>query len=250
MRPNSVRTLFAEGRVIVNAWLSIAAPYAAEITGHAGFDAVTVDLQHGMVGFDSVVGMLQAISSTPAIPLVRPPSADPVAIMKLLDAGAYGVIAPQVDTPEICAAVVAACRYPPVGARSFGPTRGLTYGGPDYVGHANAEILALAMIESRAALSALDAILDVPGLDGLYVGPNDLAMSLGFAPGGRVAEVETAIAQILAAGRRRGLLCGIFCGSGEDAARRREQGFHLVTPGNDAAALRAHYARALEQARG
>lgn len=250
MRPNEVRRRFRAGNSIINAWLSIPSAYAAEITGHAGFDAVTVDLQHGMCGFESAVAMLQALSSTPAVPLVRPTSADPVLIMRLLDAGAYGVIVPQVDTPAICRQVVAACRYPPQGTRSFGPSRGLLYGGADYVKGANDEILVLAMIESAQALASIDEILSVPSLDGLYVGPNDLAMSLGLAPGAIEAEVETAIAAILAAGLKHGLLCGIFCPDGATAAQRLAQGFHLVTPGNDAAALRGHYARALAAARG
>jgi len=124
MRPDELKRRFRAGQPIVNARLSIPSAYAAKITGHAGFDAVTVDLQHGMCGFESAVGMFQALSSTPAVPLVRPTSADPVVIMRLLDAGACGVIVPQAGTPGICREVVAACRYPPQGTRCFGPARG------------------------------------------------------------------------------------------------------------------------------
>ena len=239
MRANRLKALHAANAPIVNAWLSIASAYAAEVVAAQGFDCVTVDLQHGMIGFDAAVPMLQAIATTPAVPLVRCTTAHAPEIMKLLDAGAYGVICPQIDTPEQAATLVAACRYPPRGSRSFGPARGLLYGGADYFDGADDEILALAMIESRPALDALDAILDTPGLDGIYVGPNDLALSLGMRPGAPTAELDAAIAAILAAARQRGLIAGIFCADSDAARSRLEQGFGLVTPGNDVGTLGA-----------
>src|SRR5690606_31321359 len=141
------------------------------------------DLQHGIIDYAQAVTMMQAIAGGPAIPLVRPTSSDPVQIMRLLDAGAYGVICPQVDTPEIAAACVAACRYPPSGKRSVGAPRGMLYGGADYMDHANDEILVFVMIESKQAVDNLDAILDVPGIDGVFIGPNDLGMSYGRGMG-------------------------------------------------------------------
>lgn len=197
--------------------------------------------------------MLQAISITQATPLVRCPSRDTADIMRLLDAGAYGVICPSIDTPTMAAEFVAACRYPGAGTgtRSFGPARGLLYGGADYFMQANQTIIALAMIESQHALDNLDAILDTPGLDGIYVGPNDLALSLGVTPAAQPGDkVEQAIDQILTATLKRGLLAGIFCSDGEAARRRIEQGFHLVTPGNDANALASASSSRLLAARG
>ncbi len=146
MRRNVLKQMLAEKTAILNAWLSIPSGYLAEGAGHQGFHCVTVDLQHGMIGFDSAVGMLQAIASTPAVPLVRSPAQTPDEIMHLLDAGAYGVICPMVSTPEDAAGLVSACRYPPEGSRSFGPARGKLYGGADYFDKANAEILAIPMI--------------------------------------------------------------------------------------------------------
>ena len=253
MRPNLVKQKFRAGEPIVNAWLSIPSSYAAEVVASQGFDSVTVDLQHGMIGFDSALGMLQAISITTATPLVRCPSRDTADIMRLLDAGAYGVICPSIDTPAMAAHFVAACRYPGAGSgtRSFGPARGLLYGGADYFSQANQTILALAMIESQQALDNLDAILETPGLDGVYVGPNDLALSLGVAPAAQPgAKVEQAIDRILAATITRGLIAGIFCSDGEAARRRLEQGFHLVTPGNDANTLAAASSARVLAARG
>lgn len=238
MRPNLIQQRFRAQQPVVNAWLSIPSSYSAEVVARQGYHAVTVDLQHGMMDFETAMAMLQAIGSTDATPLVRCSAVDGPQIMRLLDAGAYGVICPQVDSPELAQRFVAACRYPPAGTRSFGPARGVLYGGADYFDHANTHVLAIAMIESCEALDALDAILDTPGLDGIYVGPNDLALSLGARPGTEHdTRVANAIARILAAARQRGLLAGIFCSDEKLARQRLAEGFHLVTPGNDAAIL-------------
>ena len=238
MRPNLALQRFQAGQPIVNAWLSMPGSYTAEVVARQGYHAVTVDLQHGMMDFETAMAMLQAISTTDATPLVRCPAVDGPQVMRLLDAGAYGVICPQVDSPALAQRFVQACRYPPAGTRSFGPARGVLYGGADYFDHANSHVLALAMIESQQALDALDAILDTPGLDGIYVGPNDLALSLGQRPGAELqGPVADAIDRILAAALARGLLAGIFCADAAIARHRLAQGFHLVTPGNDAAIL-------------
>ena len=251
MRTNTLRTLDAENRTIVNAWLSIGSSYLAEIVAHQGFDAVTVDCQHGMIGFEAALTMFQAISTTSAIPLVRPSRNEPGEIMRFLDAGAYGVICPMISTAADAAELVSSCRYQPVGTRSFGPARGVLYGGSDYALHANDEILVLAMIETADGLANLDAILAVPGIDGVYVGPNDLALALGCAP---VPESDDpvmveAIGRIVAATRAAGRMAGIFCSGGPGAARRAAEGFTLVTPGNDAMLLRTAAAAAAIAAR-
>lgn len=251
MRPNLAKEKFLAGEPIINAWLSIPSSYAAEVVASQGFDSVTVDLQHGMMGFESAIGMLQAISITSATPMVRCPSNNAAEIMRLLDGGAYGVICPSIDTPEMARDFVATCRYPAQGLRSFGPARGVLYGGPDYFDNANGTVLAIAMIESIQALSNLDAILDTPGLDGIYIGPNDLALSLGVKPGQTTDPLlQTTIATILAAARKRNLLAGIFCPDGGAARVRLDEGFHLVTPGNDANALAVASTSRLMAARG
>lgn len=251
MRANRIRELKSSGKSIVNAWLSIGSSYAAELIAHQGFDAVTVDCQHGMIGFDVALTMLQAISTTDAVPMVRPSRNDGAEIMRFLDAGAYGVICPMISTAADAAALVSACRYPPAGARSFGPARGLLYGGHDYVARANEEILVLAMIETAEGLENLDAIVATRGLDGVYVGPNDLALALGYPPLAEAAEpeivdaIETIRKAVVAAGK----VAGIFCSGGQGAAQRLAEGFDLVTPGNDAALLRATMAAAVAAAR-
>ena len=251
MRRNRVKELKAQDRPIVNAWLSIPSSYAAEAVAHQGFDAATVDCQHGMIDFGSAISMLQAISTTEAIPLVRPSGNHPAEIMRFLDAGAYGVICPMISTAEDAATLVSACRYPPEGTRSFGPARGLLYGGLDYLAHANNEILVLAMIETAEGLENLEAIVATPGLDGIYVGPNDLGLALGHAPASEPSEtvVADAIERIRRAVIDAGKLAGIFCSSGQAAASRIRQGFDLVTPGNDAALLKSAMATAVASAR-
>jgi 4-hydroxy-2-oxoheptanedioate aldolase len=239
MRPNRLKELATAGRPAVNAWLSIPSAYSAEVMGHQGFDSVTVDLQHGMIGFETAVAMLQAISSTSAVPMARVAKNDPALVMQLLDAGAYGIICPMISTVDDARLFVGACRYPPAGQRSFGPARGLLYGGADYFAGANNEVLTLAMIETREGLDNLDAILAVPGLDGVYVGPNDLSLSLGNPPRSepKDPEVVGAIQRIADRCRDKGLMAGIFCSGPEAAASRIGEGFTLVTPGNDVGLL-------------
>ncbi len=252
MRPNALRHLHRDGRTIVNGWLSISSPYVAELAAHQGYDALTVDMQHGMVGFEGAMAMFQAIATTAVIPMARPSENSPAEIMRLLDAGAYGIICPMVSTAADAARLVGACRYPPAGRRSFGPARGLLYGGTDYFAGANAEVLAFAMIETREALDNLDAILGTPGLDGIYIGPNDLAIELGCAPRNEHDDpaVVSAIARARDGASRRGLIAGIFCSDGPAAAGRAAEGFHLVTPGNDAALLRGTLSANVRAARG
>ena len=251
MRRNRLRELHADGELIVNAWLSIPSSYAAEVVCHAGFDAVTVDCQHGMIGFGDALAMLQAISTTQCVPLVRPSENDPAQIMRFLDAGAYGIICPMISTADEASRLVSACRYAPRGRRSYGPARSALYGGADYFQCANAEILVLAMIETRPGIENLPAILATDGLDGVYVGPNDLAIELGYAPKAEhdEAEVIDAIAEICRTARARDLLPGIFCSDGRAAACRAAEGFGLVTPGNDAMVLRAALGAAVRLAR-
>lgn len=240
MRSNRLRERLSQDEPAVCGWLSSDSPYLAEVLSYSGYDAVTVDLQHGMFGLDAAVALLQAVSAGPAVPLARCPSADPAVIGKLLDAGAYGIVCPAVDSAEQAAAFVRACRYPPTGARSFGPARGLLYGGPDYVDHADATVLTWAMIESVAALENLDEILGTPGLDAVYVGPNDLALSLGERPGAGPPSpaVLAALERVATRARAAGRWAGAFAADAALARQQVEMGYHLVTPGNDVGILR------------
>ncbi|MDQ2779242.1 MAG: aldolase/citrate lyase family protein [Pseudomonadota bacterium] len=207
---------------------------------HCGFDAVTVDLQHAPFGFDQAVDLLQATSSTPAVPLARCAASTLADVNKLLDAGAYGIIGPLIDSVDDSAYFARCCRYPPRGIRSFGPARGLLYGGADYLARADDEILSLAMIETINALEQIESIMDVEEIDGVYVGPSDLGLAMGIGPNSWPDErMKQAVAHILKAVHARGKYAGIYCGGvemGEDCTR---MGYDLVTPGNDVQLLRA-----------
>lgn len=251
MRENRLRALWREDRAAVNGWLAIPDSFSAETMAHAGWDSLTIDLQHGIVDYQAMVPMLQAISTTATVPLVRVPWLEPGILMKTLDAGAYGVICPMVNTREDAQRLVAYTHYAPKGTRSFGPMRGFLYGGADYPQHADATIVRFAMIETRQALDNLDAILSVEGLDAIYIGPSDLSLSLGCRPDMDNPEppVAQAIDHILARAKAHGVVAGIH-NMGADAARARiAKGFRFVTIGSDARLLAAGAQQVVAQMR-
>jgi len=239
VRENRVRRIWAAGGAVINGWCAIPSSFSAEVMAHLGWDAVVVDTQHGLIGYETMVAMLTAISTTDATPIVRVPWNDPAAIMKALDAGAYGIICPMVNDGAACAAFVGACRYAPRGYRSSGPIRAQLYGGPDYHAQADATVLALAMVETREAVANLDAILATPGLDGIYVGPSDLSLTLGLAPGQDKDDplLLDTFRRILDGCRRHGVKAGVHAGSAAYALRMLELGFDMVSPLGDAGFL-------------
>ena len=252
MRENKLRTLWAAGEAAVNGWLSIPDSYSAERMANVAFDSVTVDMQHGMVDLQAAITMLQAISTTDKVPMVRVPWNDPHYIMKSLDAGAYGVICPMINNRGEAEAFVGACRYAPDGYRSAGAPRGIIYGGADYYLKANETIVTLGMIETVEAMENLDAIMSTPGLDGIYVGPNDLSISLGDGPTGdpKTPAVLEAIDTIFAAAKRNGIVSGIHCASGEMARRYFAKGAQICTISSEANLMVAKAAEEVAAARG
>lgn len=246
MRRNIIRDVLRSGDAVVNGWLSIDSAYSAELMAHQGFGSLTVDMQHGLIGYQTAATMLQAISTTATIPLVRTPWNEPGTIMKMLDAGAYGVICPMINSRAEVEAFVGACRYPPAGYRSFGPKRGLLYGGPDYPQRANETVLAIAMIETATAVENLDAILSAPGLDGIYVGPADLSQSYGGEE--RVDLTEPSLVatldHIAARAKAHGVFAGIHTGAPEYTLQMIDKGYQFVTIQSDAGFM----AKATQQA--
>ncbi len=231
MRENNVKKIVAAGGKVVNGWLGIPSAVSAEFMAHQGWDSMCIDMQHGLIDYQESVAMLQAISTTNVTPIVRVPWNEPDMIMKALDAGAYGVICPMINTREQCEAFVGACRYAPVGYRSWGPTRGMIYGGADYAKESNTTMLAIAMIETQEGLDNVDAIMSVKGLDGVYVGPSDLGISLGFPPGFDPVEPKllAAFDKIADAAKRHKVIAGIHCGSSAYALKMIERGYNFVT---------------------
>jgi 4-hydroxy-2-oxoheptanedioate aldolase len=252
MRENRIRTIWAEGGKVLSGWVGLPTSLGAEIMANQDFDAVVVDTQHGMIGFQVAAEMLQAISTTAAVPLARAPWNDPSSIMKLLDAGAYGIVCPMVNNRAQCEAFVGACRYAPQGYRSFGPARGMLYGGEDYLEHANDTLVTLAMIETSEAVEKLDEITTVDGLDAVFIGPADLAISLGCAPSMEPTEkiVVDAIDAIQAAAEKNGVIAGVYCAAGAVAKRWFDRGFRFVAIGSDTRFLASGAEAEIKVARG
>ena len=204
---------------------------SAEILAHQGWDSLTVDCEHGQADHAGMVQILTAISTTDAVPIVRVKWNDPGDIMRALDSGAYGVICPVIETAEECARFVGACRYAPMGYRSYGPRRATIYAGADYVEHANDTVLTIAQIETKKGLDNIAAIAAVPGLNMLYLGPNDMRLTLGLKPNPGIAEPQMLAVcdQVIAAARAAGVRSGMFCTNVEDANAMIARGFDHVT---------------------
>jgi len=239
MRENRLRTLWQADKAAMNGWLAVPSSFSAEVMAHQGWDTLTIDLQHGVIDYQAMVGMLQAISTTPTVPVVRVPWLEPGIIMKSLDAGAYAVICPMVNTADDAARLVAYTHYAPRGTRSFGPVRASLYGGSDYPSKANDTIVAFAMIETAQALDNLDAILSVEGLDAIYIGPSDLSLALGCKPVFDDVDppVAQAIQHIAERCKAHGVVAGVHNGRADVALKRIGMGFRFVTLGADARLL-------------
>lgn len=241
---NKLKEIWAQGRPSINGWLSIGNAFTAEIMAAQGYDSISIDIQHGALDYSSVLPMFQAMRASGVVPMARVPWLEPGIIMKVLDAGAYGVICPMVNTAAQAAEFVSYVRYPPHGQRSFGPTRVSFAAGPNYASEANDEILAFAMVETRQAMDNLDAIAATPGLDGIYVGPADLTFSLTQ---GRLApafdreepEMVEALKTIVAACKRNNIRAALHCGTAEYATRAIGWGFDMTTVSGDSRLLAA-----------
>ena len=236
MRQNKIKKTFKEGKAVINGWLQIPSSFSAEIMANQGWDSLTVDMQHGVIDYPNALQMLQAISTTETVPLARVNWNDPGQIMKILDAGCYGVICPMISNRKEAEKFIQACMYPPKGYRSFGPIRGLIYGGGDYGEHANDEILKIAMIETKESLDKLDEIMSTPDLNGIYIGPADLSLAIGQKPAFDNAEgtpTYNEIVNILNHAKKNNIFAGIHNATPEYAQKMIDLGFQLVTIGSD-----------------
>ncbi len=233
MRRNPVRERWAQGQSASNLWIDIGWPVTVETLGRLGYDSYTVDLQHSLIDRSMLVSLFQALSLGGGAPMVRVTQNDPGEIAFVLDAGAYGVICPTVETAEQCRAFVAACEYPPRGVRSWGPTRGVMYGGADYFENYRNEILTIALIETAQGIRNLEAIAAVPGLDMLYLGPNDLGVSHGAKPSytPNHPEVDRAMDLVVAAARKNSIAAGMHTASKEVALAAKAKGYTFLSLG-------------------
>lgn len=250
MRRNPVRARWAEDKPASNLWIDIGWPVTVEALGQLAYDSYTVDMQHSLIDRATLVPVLQALSLGTGAPLVRVTQNDPGEIAFVLDAGAYGVICPTMESADDCARFVAACDYPPRGNRSWGPVRGLMYGGADYFDAYAGEILRIALIETAKGIENIEAIAATPGLDMIYLGPNDLGVSHGAKPSytPNHPAVERAMDTVLEAAYRHGIAAGMHTASTAVARAAIGKGYRLVSLGYAAKIMTAAASQALKDA--
>ncbi len=249
MRKNKVKEKVQRGEPALGSLLSTGNPLAAEIMAHAGFDYLVVDMEHYPIDMSDLLNCFYAITTTDTVPFVRVPGNDYQMLKRVLDAGAYGVLIPNIKGPEDAERAVQACRYAPEGFRGVGGMRGQLYGGPDYRQEANKEIAVALMIEDIEAVRRIAEICDVHGVDILYIGPADLASSMGV-PGGSDnsnPDHKAAVKQILDTGKRFNIPVAIHCGSSAELNRRIEEGFLVLSTGSDVRFLSAAAQSAFDQ---
>lgn len=249
MRPNPWLAAIRTGSVAIGGWLSNPSTINAEVMGAAGFEYVVIDAQHGALDYSAMLPMLQVLSIGESTPIVRVPSNDSGHIGKALDAGARGVIVPMVNDRRACERAVAFTKYAPDGERSFGPTRAVLVEGDDYFDYAADQVSLIPMIETVEAMRNIDEILTVPGVEAIYVGPNDLSISLGIKPNTSDPRLDEAMVEIVAGCRRNGVVPGVHA-SAALCEKRIEQGFGMVTVSADIVALRKQVREDLAAARG
>ncbi len=244
MKKNTVKEKLAAGKPVVGTWLSLASWVSAEYMAHMGFDWLVVDTEHSPVGFETTVHCFQAICTTDTIPMARVTWNDPTLIKRLLDAGAMGLVIPMVNSPEEAEQAVKAMKFPPEGFRSLGGGRATVYGS-DYFASANDEIAVIVQIEHIDAVNKAAEILSVEGVDSCFIGPNDLAGSMGLKPDIHCThpDHEAAVMRVLEAAKKVNKPAGIHCATVEAVNRRIEQGFQFVAISSDAGFLKAAAAK-------
>jgi 4-hydroxy-2-oxoheptanedioate aldolase len=233
---NRLISALRAGDAVLNGWCVIADSFTTEVLARTGWDSLTLDLQHGLHDYRSAVASLQALGSNGPVPLARVPWNEPGIIGKILDAGAWGIICPMVNTAKEARALVDACLYAPQGTRSNGPIRAGSYGSETpYQAIANGNVLVLPQIETPQAVDNVEAILDVPGISGVYVGPSDLGLAMGMPPilDRQEPEILAIYDRVIAATRQRGKIAGIQNGTPEYGARMAAMGFQIITISTD-----------------
>ncbi len=237
---NRLKHLIQDGKRAVGAWLQIGSPIAAEIFSRAGFDYLIVDMEHAPIDYMNLVNIFQAIDTEQVTPIVRAPWNDFVTIKRILDSGAYGILVPYVNNKAEAEAAVAACKHPPVGVRGVaGSPRAAGYGQNPavYLQSANDEILVMTAVETCEAIKNLDEILTVPGLDGCFIGPMDLATSLGHHCQPEHPDVQDAIATIESKVIGSGKILSTIAGTWDAARAKYEKGYQMLMVMADGVAL-------------
>ena len=244
------------GETVFCAWCSLPYPIVAETLGRDGFAAVTLEAQHGLWDVGALLTGVAAVRQSGAAPVVRVPVGDFALVSRALDFGAEGIIAPMINTAADARALAAFAKYPPIGERSWGPHRAMALAGladqSIYLREANDHVITLAMIETRTALGNLQAIVDTPGIDGLFLGPSDLSIALsdGKTLDPLSREVERELDRIVAVAQKAGKIAGGFCHSAERANALAKRGMRFLAVMSDLMMLRAGAAAALKALKG
>jgi 4-hydroxy-2-oxoheptanedioate aldolase len=247
MSEGSVRERWKGRDLTVGYLCAVPNAFTAELVAQVGFDFLIIDQQHGLIGYAATVAMLQAVARTDVCALVRVRSHDPALIGAALDAGAAGIIVPLVDSAADARSAVTACRYPPEGRRSYGASRAALVN-PGSCEKTNSDVLCFVMVETTTALDAVDEIAGSPGVDGVFVGWGDLALSMGLPPTMDHARIRSALQRVSEACRHHGVVTAIGA-SADRAARLIELGYTMISVGSDHLALRQAAAAALAQTR-
>ncbi len=243
MRTNPLKDRLRQGKPAFGTWLTLADEYITRILAKRGFDWLTVDLEHAPIDWRSAASLVGWIAESGAVPFVRVPGNDPIHIKRALDLGAFGLVIPMVNTAEEAAAAVRAAKYPPDGDRSAG--RGmqtLTFhtSFQEYLSRANDAIFIAAQIESGRAVQHARAIAAVPGIDALFIGPNDLQLRLKeHEPTARAEAFETALRHVMHAAQEAGCAAGIHAADPHEARRYADQGMTFIAVGSDLAMVEA-----------
>jgi 4-hydroxy-2-oxoheptanedioate aldolase len=244
---NKIISQFMAGEKSLGMWLNMSDTQVAEITTFTGFDWICIDLQHGLAETGDLKNLLPIIERGSAAPIIRILGADPDQIGRVLDLGAKGVIVPMINTPEEAGLAAAACRYPPIGNRSCGPTRAMTYD-PAYLGNANDEVACIIMIETADGLANVEEIAALEGVDALFVGPVDLSFSItGGLAGLQSAEFLAALEKIVNAANAANIPAGIFSLNPLNAAQHLKNGYQFTNVGADTSLFTAAVTGAYEQ---
>ena len=233
---NSFRTKLSDGRPLLGLWQALACPYTAEICARAGLDWLLFDGEHAPNTAQTLLAQLQAVAAFPVDAVARVPVGDPIWLKTYLDLGFQTLLVPMVDGADQARAIVSATRFPPRGVRGVASATSRASGfgaNKDYLATAHETVCLIAQIETRAGFEAAESIATVDGVDCLFVGPADLAASLGHLGNPAHPDVQAAIDRTLAIAVAAGKPVGIFATSEEDARRRLGQGFGFVSVGTD-----------------
>tara|TARA_A100001011_G_scaffold218231_2_gene226159 strand:+ start:2068 stop:2841 length:774 start_codon:yes stop_codon:yes gene_type:complete len=248
-----IKNLWENNKSVLNGWLMLESSLTAEIMSHQGYDSLTIDMQHGLIGYSDLLKILQSIKTSQVSSIVRVPWLDPGIIMKSLDAGANAIICPMINNRNEAEKFISSMRYPPMGMRSFGPTRQNILNS-NYYETANSEVSAIAMIETQQAMENLDDIISTPGLDAVYIGPADLTLGLTqgkLKPGMDREEPEMidAIKRILSTAKKHSVRACLHCVSSSYAIKAINWGFDLVTLNSDVRLLTSSASKSVEEFR-